>query len=315
MNPSQHLTDIQIAAFSARTLPEGESREVGRHLLGCVNCRGLLPLPDPNRFWTAVMSEEGSDRSHATSTDSAFRQLVGLFSKPGTLAWSTGTLVVILSMGLLILFTVPKESGVESDVAKSIENERPASVHNLQAEEPRIALPHQPESDDSQSEPAPSGLSVGPQFPDRNHSPFTKRSNSLSSKRAPARLVDANISSTRSMRSKCSIERTFEMQLGSAESDLVLKWASVPNATKYHVYISDDDEILIDEFETGKDTSYTLKKTLDPNKAYKWKIIITLENGQILSVDAQKFSARDFQSNQKVRKSKAKSDTRCLASQ
>src|SRR4051794_27359507 len=109
MNPSEHLTDIQVAAFSARTLPVGESREVGRHLLGCVNCRGLLPLPDPNSFWTAVMSE-GPDRSHATSTDSPFRQFVGLFNKPGTLAWSTGTLVVILSMGLLILFTVSKES-------------------------------------------------------------------------------------------------------------------------------------------------------------------------------------------------------------
>jgi hypothetical protein len=314
MKPSQHLTDIQIAAFSACTLPEGESREVGRHLLGCVNCRGLLPLPDPNSFWTAIMSEGGYDRSRATSTDSPFRQFVGLFSKPGTLAWSAGTLVVILSLTLLILFTDSKESGVESDVAKTFESENPISGPE-QTKEPRIMLPLRPESAESQSKPTPSGLSVAPQFPDRNHSRSTERSNSLSSKRAGARLVDANISSTRGMRSKCRIERTFEMQLGSAESDLVLKWARVPNATKYHVYISDDNEILIDEFETEKDTSYTLKKTLDPHKAYKWKIIITLENGQTLSVDAQKFSARDFQSSQKVRRSKAKSDTRCLASQ
>lgn len=311
MNPSEHLTDIQIAAFSACTLPEGESREVGRHLLGCVNCRGLLPLPDPNSFWKAVMSEEGANRSYATSTDSPFRQFVGLFSKPGTLAWGTGTLVVLLSMGLLILFTVSKES----DVAKSIEIENPTSGHNLTNEEPRIVLPHQPESSDSQSK-HPARLSVGQELQERNDPRPKQNTKGGQSNSRAARAVNANISSTRGAISKCGEERTFEMQLGSDESDLVLKWERVPNAAKYHLYVSDDDEILIDEYETEKGTSYILKKPLVPNRAYKWKIIITLENGQTLNVDAQKFSAKDFLSMQKGSRSKrTKAATRCSASQ
>jgi hypothetical protein len=105
------------------------------------------------------------------------------------------------------------------------------------------------------------------------------------------------------------------MQLGSEEGDSVLRWERVPNAAKYHIYVSDDDQILLDEFETETRSSYTLKKVLDPNKAYRLRIVITLENGQTLSVDALKFSAKDFQSNQKVRRGNAKSEVRCLANQ
>lgn len=273
MNPSEHLTDIQIAAFTARRLPERESREIGSHLLGCINCRGLLPLPNPKEFWTAVLSGHDSERSKTDRTavwvQSYFHEFVELFSKPSSLAWSTGSMVVILSLTLLILFTVSKESGVESDVAKTIEIENPISGGADQTEEPRIVLPQPPESDDRQSKPPPSGLSVGPQFPNRSDSRPTEDLRTARRRRAPARSVDTNISSTRGAMSKCGIERTFEMHLGSAESDLELRWETVPNAAKYHLYISDDDEILIDEFETEIDTSYTLKKTLDPNKGYK----------------------------------------------
>lgn len=316
MNPSEHLTDIQIAAFNARTLPDSESREVGRHLIGCVNCRGLLPLPDPNNFWTAVMSEKGSDRSQAFSIDSPFRKLAELFSRPGTLAWSTGTLVVILSMSLLILFTVSKESGVESDVVKSIEIENPVSGPNHQNDAPEIVLPQHPESDASQSQPS-SRISANRKLSERS-SPRPKQDQKTDHNRswAVAPGVNAIISSTRGTMSKCGAERTFEMQLGSEEDNLVLRWKSVPNATKYHVYVSDDDEILIDEFETEKDTSYLLKKQLDPKRSYKWKVIITLENGQVIVADSQKFTSEDIRSVQKrLSNKKQRSVTRCSVNQ
>ena len=102
------------------------------------------------------------------------------------------------------------------------------------------------------------------------------------------------------------------MELGSQKSDLILRWKRVPKAAKYHLYVSDDNEILIDEFETEQDTSYVLKKRLDPSKSYKWKIVITLENGERLYADAQKFSAKDFQSSFNGYKTKARSNTRCL---
>ena len=321
MNASEHLTNAQLAAFNTGKVAERESLEIGRHLLGCVSCRGLLPLPTPNEFWTAVMSERDSDQSRLTdrtafSLQSYFRPFGDLFNKPGGLVWSGGALVVILSLTLLILFTVSKESGVESDVAKSfeIENPIPRPSYN-QNEEPRIMLPHHSESGDRQRKPS-AGISADQKLlewsePRPKQSTKTDHNNS-----GTARGVDANISSTRGAMSKCGAERTFEMRLGSDESDLVLKWESVPDATKYHLYVSDDDEILIDEFETAKGTSYVLKKPLDPNKAYKWKIIITLENGQTLNVDAQKFSAKDFLSIQDGSRSKrSKAVPRCLISQ
>ncbi len=314
MNPSEHLTDIQIAAFTACRLPERESREIGSHLLGCVNCRGLLPLPVLDGFWKAVMNEKAYDRLEPFSTDSTIRKFAKLFSKPRSLAWSTGSLVVILSLALLILSTVSKETGVENDVAKSIEIEVPVSWGADQTDSRRIVLPPPPKSDVPHNEP-PTVSPVGPQFPNRRDSRSTEDLRTAEGRRAPARRANTNISSTRGAMTKCGIERTFGMQLGSAESNLQLKWETVPNATKYNLYISDDDEILIDEYETDKDTSYILKKTLDPKKSYKWKIVITLEDGKTLSVDARKFSARDLQSNQKVRKSSAKADTRCLMDQ
>ncbi|MCZ2391556.1 MAG: hypothetical protein LC113_10820 [Acidobacteria bacterium] len=103
------------------------------------------------------------------------------------------------------------------------------------------------------------------------------------------------------------------MELGSQKSDLILRWKRVRNAAKYHLYVSDDNEILIDEFETDQDTSYILKKPLDPSKAYKWKIVITLENGEKLYADAQKFTAKDFQSSFNTYRGKARTNTRCLA--
>jgi hypothetical protein len=319
MNPSEHLTDLQIAAFSARTLPDCESREVGRHLLGCANCRGLLPLPNPKQFWPAVLSEQYSERSKtdrtAVSAQSSFQEFVELFNKSSILAWSSGSLVVILGLTLLILLAVSKEQSVEGEIAKSIEIENPVSGPKHENEESGFVLPHHSAGDDRKTQPT-SRISANRHLSERrNHQSKRDPKTGPNSSKTGLRGGNANISSTRGAMSKCGAQRTLEMQLGSEDGDLVLRWESVPNAAKYHLYVSDDNEILVDEFETETGTSYTLKKTLDPNKAYRWKIIIALENGQTLSVDAQKFSVRDFQSNQKVRKSKAKSDTRCLANQ
>ena len=62
---------------------------------------------------------------------------------------------------------------------------------------------------------------------------------------------------------------------GQGAGEVVLKWKKVDGATGYHVYISDDDEILVDEYETDQ-TSYVFKKPLDPEKNYIWKMVIEL---------------------------------------
>ncbi len=123
----------------------------------------------------------------------------------------------------------------------------------------------------------------------------------------------ANISSTRggsSVLPKCGAV-AVEMTTGSKGEAVTLKWKKVPNAAKYHLYISDDDEILVDEYETEQETSYVLKKPLDPVKTYQWKVVITLEDGSTVIGDSQKFTIKNLQSNQKKSERKEKSDIRC----
>ncbi|HMS11283.1 MAG TPA: hypothetical protein PKE66_17470, partial [Pyrinomonadaceae bacterium] len=133
MNPSEHLTRNQIAAFSAGTLAASESRIIGGHLIRCVECRGLLTLPDAGRFWTAVMGEDGLQESQANdesvySVPRYIHAIGGFFTKPSGLAWSGGALVVILGLALVLLFSASNEPDVESEVARSFESESPISL-------------------------------------------------------------------------------------------------------------------------------------------------------------------------------------------
>ncbi|NJM52122.1 MAG: hypothetical protein HC846_01255 [Blastocatellia bacterium] len=82
---------------------------------------------------------------------------------------------------------------------------------------------------------------------------------------------------------------------------------------KYHLYISDDDEILIDEYETETETTFVLNKKLDQLKTYKWKIIITLENGQTIPGPSNKFTVKDFQTKQMKSEKTRNTDVRCSA--
>jgi len=318
MNASEHLTKTQISAFSAGSLGASESRSVGGHLIRCVECRGLLPLPDPGKFWAAVMGEDGLQESQASdksvySIPPYIHAIGGFFTKPSGLAWSGGALVVILGLALVLLFSASDEPRVESEVAKSFEIETPVSTPSHgQAIEPNLLVRDQTEESDYKDQ-RPDRALTDQRLPGPRPKQNPKMSRHISE--STARPINGNMSSTRGAGSKCGTGRSFEMELGYVETDVVLRWQSVPNAAKYQLYVSDDDEILVDEFESERGTSYVLKKPLDPSKTYKWKIVITLENGQTFYADAQKFSARDaVESYQKVHKSKARSNTRCLVS-
>ena len=95
----------------------------------------------------------------------------------------------------------------------------------------------------------------------------------------------------------------------------VFKWKKVQNAAKYHLYISDEDEILIDEYETEAETTFVLKKRLNPLKTYMWKIIVTLENGKKMIGTSQKFTVRNFQTNQNRFEKRKDSVVRCSATE
>lgn len=316
MNASEHLTRNQIAAFSAGSLAASESRSVGGHLIRCVECRNLLPLPNPAQVWTAITTEreigETELGDNSPSSDSTYSQwFLGLLGNRNRLAWAASMLLIAFSLAGLLIMSGSNGGNAENDVASTfeLENRIPAPNGN-QATELNAGLPASSRTD--------SGVKgANPVSTDRERVEAPRKTNSgttMTDSRTTGG-IKKNISPTRGSITPCAPGRTIDMELRSQKSDLVLRWKRVRNAARYHLYVSDDNEILIDEFETDQDTSYVLKKPLDPSKAYKWKIVITLENGQKLYADAQKFTAKDFVSSFSGYKTKARSNTRCLANE
>lgn len=317
MNATEHLTRNQIAAFSDGSLAAAESHSVGRHLLRCVDCRTLLPLPDTKRFWAAVTNEQeiegvGTADEDTSQASTLLASLAGFLTNRSALAWNTGALALVFGLTALGLFMTSDKQSLETEVARSFQIAEP------------ISFPSNRESQDPTSEGSFSVVESKSHAdnPDRDRAPANNRSfdarqeqnlRVVDRKRAMTIRPNRNISATRGVTSPCSVGSQVEMELGSQETKFVLRWKPVPNATKYHLYISDDSEILVDEFETQHDTSYVLAKPLDPTKSYKWKMVVSLENGQTLYADAQKFSANEFRSYQKRYQNKARSNTRCLA--
>ena len=123
-----------------------------------------------------------------------------------------------------------------------------------------------------------------------------------------------NISSTRGGNlPKCSDQLSIGAAVEMQDKTIVLKWKEVPNAAKYHLYVSDDEEILVDEFETERETSYVLKKSLEWQKTYQWKVIVTLENGNTVVGDSREFTFENLRLNQNKSEKKGNSETRCSA--
>jgi len=70
------------------------------------------------------------------------------------------------------------------------------------------------------------------------------------------------------------------------------RWKRVKNAIKYHLYVSDTSQILIEEAEIKKANSYKLKTKLKPGKAYRWKVIATITDGKTVVGKSIDFSVR-----------------------
>lgn len=313
MKASEHLTTNQIAAFSAGSLATSDSRTVGGHLIRCLECRTLLPMPDPTKVWTAITSdhdfEESSEAREAPSlTQTYAHTAVGLFGKQNRFAWAGGMLVIVVSLAALFIFSLWNPQENETQMARSfeLENPVPASNNNGPDVGNSAVLGSPEESDRPVRETTPTTGGGG--LRERR-----ARVTGIPTDRLTTSGVKKNISSTRGATLPCTIGKTIEVEHEPSKADLILRWKPVPNAAKYHLFVSDDSEVLVDEFETDQDTSYVLKTRLDPAKSYKWKIVITLLSGQKLYVDAQKFTPKDFQRSLSGYKSKSRSNTRCLA--
>ena len=320
MNKGEHLTEKQLSDYFGDALETEKRHEIGRHLLQCDFCLKKLPSPTPEQFWEVLMTENEVNDWDTEKTDVSPRLgfVSGLFTFPKVLTWSAGGLAIVLIFMVLMWFSITTQSNKEIEVAQVFDTEIAELKQNETIERniPQNDLTSKTNNPTSSSEPTRAVVISKPKNVDLQNRnikfPIENNLSTQSKKIIPNKKL-ANISTTRGgSTEKCSEEDSVEMEFGSNNNEsVVFRWTRVPNAIKYHLYISDDDEILIDEYETGQDTSYTLKKPLDPAKTYKWKVIITLDDGQTKSGTSQKFTVKDVLQNQKKMTGKKKSDIRC----
>ena len=317
MTNIKHLTNNQLIAYNDGSLERGESHTIGKHLLKCPECRKKLPLPSVEKFWSALLTDNELDDRQADEKPmdekSRFSFLSGIpsfWNLNSNLVFGGAALVMLLSLSILIWMNI---SNQPTDVVQSLE------VNDNFRAELEFPLVNQTPLKNSQGNssnvkniaPDPIQKKQNANLP---KSPVSQNKvNRDAEKKNPAEKPQSVFSTTRGVSAKCSENREVEIELSLSKENLVFKWKKVPKAVKYHLYISDDEEILIDEYETSDETTFVLNKKLDPLKTYKWKIIITLENGQTIPGPSNKFTVKDFQTKQMKSEKTRNADVRCSA--
>lgn len=323
MRERDHLTKNQIAGYRAGGFDALERLEIGRHLLKCESCRRSLPAPTFDDFWNAVMTEretEPTTTSEETDILPPFGfSLSKIFGSFSGLAWSGATLIVLVSFSLLLWLNAGRQSSQENEVAQTFNSNineiNPAQIDSDErvfappTQNPRIDKPIS-SSDSNRSDNLKSPQANEPQ---KNlNSYLQENAGRNTARQTPADKRD-NISSTRGgvLPADCGGETPVETETGLSGEAVTLKWKKFPNAVKYHLYVSDDEEILIDEYETERETSYTVKKPLDAAKTYNWKVVITTDDGKTIVGDSQKFTIKSLQFNRNKTEKKEKQQVRC----
>ncbi len=325
MNRSEHLTEDQLTEYFGDALEREAKHAIGRHLLLCDFCLRRLPQPTPEQFMAALMTEnETEEDSLDERTISRVGFLAHLLKQPKIFALSAaGALAVALVFSAFIWLSAAKSSDMDRELAENFET--PPPIFNQTSDE-KINLPSvlPPAENDNSSPDVSTRVVSNRDFlaakeikPKQNSKVASRNDFDAKTQEKMPDGEKGRVSSTRGGASsipKCADETAVETTVSANSDAVTLKWKKVPNAQKYHLYVSDDEEILLDEFETAQETVYVLKKPLDPLKTYKWKVVITLGNGETVTGDSRKFTVKDLQSNQKKSEKKGKSEIRCSES-
>jgi hypothetical protein len=326
MNRSEHLTENQLTEYFGDALEREAKHAIGRHLLLCDFCLKRLPQPTPEQFMAALMTENETDEDspdERKSPATRLESIAQLLKQPKVFALSAaGTMALVLFFTAFFWLGAAKSSEMESEVTKNFEIKDAQSVFNQTGEE-IINSPSESSTVESNNPSSAASTrivaeqnsvaSTSNNAPKQNLKTASRNDSNPKTSVKSANSEKANISSTRGGFTvpKCSNNVAVVMMTGLESETVTLKWKKVPKAAKYHLYISDDEEILVDEFETERETAYVLKKPLDPVRTYKWKVVVTLENGNTVIGDSQKFTVKDLKSNQKKSEKKEKSEIRC----
>lgn len=298
MNRSEHLQLSSVVAFHEGLLSQPAYDETARHLLQCRDCRSLLPLPTPEEVWNCVLVEREDD-SNAESFNllthkGLFSQLrsfclSGFVTPTGQSAIFASVLFLVLS-GFMLLLLFNRPSSTENNLVAVASNgpeipdiENPAGIAWADSDRrphgETGSLPDDPKRGDLSHISKTSDGMRSPRKWNRKTVPRTSSDNKGIAQRAE----------TRGSGSPCGGRESIGLETRRAENSIRLSWEKVDGAVSYVVFVSDLDEKLIDQFETSDQTAYTVATVLERDVIYRWKLIVTLKNGERIVGEAQNF--------------------------
>ena len=267
MNESEHLTEKQLTDYFDNSLKRAEKREIGRHLLDCDFCLERMPPPSPAQLWAALMTDGAEDDPVRNKTILAdkFEFIAGFLKQPKLLAWSAGALAICLVFSAFIWLKAAGAFDMERELAENFQPTPP--LFNREGDEKinaAAALLDRESSDretDSSRTVSENSLTTGNDSSKQNANVKPpKNANAQSKVKQPETGVVTASATRGSNLPKCSEIPPLELTAEKADETVVLKWKKIRGAAKYHVYVSDDEEVLIDEFETDGKTTYVLNK-------------------------------------------------------
>lgn len=294
MNPAIHYTDAEIAA---------RGTEVCRHLILCADCRRRADLPTVEVFRKIVISE----------TSSSGTPSFNVTNRPGLLARLLGGSKLRLSFAassLVFLATICL-------IAVSWRRHDPRSIAGI--DETMVALPALTETSDPSNKPVEDSDHSQQRYSRSLGQRDKSRSRNEESKdpTKPRNTENLTVSKTRGNGGSGRVQQpcTQAVEAGGAYSGedgaTVIRWSGLKGAIKWHLYVADDNEVLVEEFVSDQALSYTLKTTLKTDRAYVWRIVYTMTDGSNLGGPSGK-----LQSGAELRKGNSRNDrdarqTRC----
>jgi len=283
--------------FSSRSI------EIGRHLLACKECRAKLPSVTPQEFRDCVL---GADGARLDESEYKYRFLdfpILSFARVTTFAG-----FAILLLAGIYFVGIQRFTPSETTIAR-IDNGPIASDLNPVPDTVSI-----PTTDKNERFPIKGAE-------DRNTSPRPKPPSIKSNRR---KGVDVQASEpkvqnaeTRGSENPCSGRATINIESTSDGKEVFLRWNSVKGAESYDIYISDLDENLVDHFESKSQTHYRSAVKFDSAKSYRWKLIITLKNGNRIVGPPQVITSGTTSENsmkpEEIERKRASFELRCVS--
>ena len=294
-----HLSAAEVTMFREDTL-SSRSLEIGRHLLVCKECRAKLPAVTPQAFRNCILDSD-TVRPHESEAKRRFFDFPILsFTKAAAFAG----FAILLAAGIYFVGT-DQFGSFETSVVKNENN----TDGLAQAKEIISKAPNEKGT-------LPLNVVAAPE---KGSGPLhsSKKTSQPKVKGATTREPKVQNAETRGNENPCLDGAMINLESNSDGKEVFLKWNAVKGAQSYAIYISDLDENLIDQFESKSLTNYRSKVKLDPAKPYRWKLIITLKNGNKIVGPSQVITSGTTSENSikygEVERKRASFELRCVS--